>query len=545
MKKVLRLIAAVATVAFMYSCEDPVDTDNVSVSSVPPRLASSTPPSGLIKIETAFDIKGFWTDGPLSPLASGSIQLLNSSSVVLGTVEETLSGTSDSIVWAGADNGSAALAEGVYRIVFTATDNANGTVRDTTSFTIFASLYDANHAGIFIAGNFNGWSGDQASSGFELIADNTWERKDVMLDGGGWKLRNTTDWSDEDWGDGDCDGVMTSNQAAGGNANTLCASAGTYDITFNDATLVYTLVNKNPPAQRIDDLFLVGAFNDFTGNDDYQFNLDSSNHWSLEVILKPGDAFKFSEAADLRQRIWGDNEGDGVADLYGASIKLANDAQEGYYIISFVDNTFDYSVEFDRGLYPDNLFLVGGSSGAGWENTAAVQFEKRGDGIFRTYQYLEVDGGGFKFLPMRGSWSGDYGQAKNAAAGTITQDDEDNVTVPANGFYRIDVNFTTGTFTVVASSWGIIGDATAGGWDNDTDMTSSATKGSYTWTITTTFTDGQIKFRENDGWDINYGLGSAAGVLGFNSSNNIPITAGTRTVTITLNSDAGYTYTIN
>jgi hypothetical protein len=544
MKKVLRLIAAVATVAFMYSCEDPVDTDSIDVSSVPPRLASSTPSNNVLtKIETAFDVKGFWTDGPLSPLVSGSIQLLDSNNVVVGEISETLTGTSDSIVWAAADNGSAALTKGRYRLVFTATDDANGTVRDTTSFRIFASLYNANHAGIFIAGNFNGWAGDQASSGFDLIANNTWERKGVTLDGGGWKLRNTTDWSDVDWGDNDCDGVM--NVTSGGGPNTECWAAGTYDIKFNDATLTYTMVNQNPPAQRIDDLFLVGAFNDFTGNDDYNFNLDSSNHWSLEVILEPGDAFKFSEAADLRQRIWGDNENDGVADLYGATIKLANDAQEGYYIISFVDNTFNYTIEFDRGLYPENLYLVGGSSGAGWDNGAAVRFEKRGDGIFRTYQYLDVAGGGFKFLPMRGSWDGDYGQAKGAAAGTITQDDEDNVTVSADGFYRIDVNFVTGTFTVAASNWGIIGDATPGGWADDTNMTGTTTKGQYTWTITGTFTDGQFKVRENDSWDINYGLGSAAGSLGFNSSNNIPITAGTRTVTITLNSEAGYTYTIN
>ena len=72
------------------------------------------------------------------------------------------------------------------------------------------------------------------------------------------------------------------------------------------------------------------------------------------------------------------------------------------------------------------------------------------------------------------------------------------------------------------TTWGIIGDATANGWDSDQDMTWNEEK--HCWCATITLTDGTIKFRANDGWDINFG-GNPENLNA--GGDNIPVTAGT------------------
>ena len=53
------------------------------------------------------------------------------------------------------------------------------------------------------------------------------------------------------------------------------------------------------------------------------------------------------------------------------------------------------------------------------------------------------------------------------------------------------------------NSLGVIGDATSTGWDADTDMQFNTEKQRFY--VDVTLADGTIKFRANDGWDINLG----------------------------------------
>ena len=77
--------------------------------------------------------------------------------------------------------------------------------------------------------------------------------------------------------------------------------------------------------------------------------------------------------------------------------------------------------------------------------------------------------------------------------------------------------------------WGIIGSATPGGWDNDTNMTWDATKKVFTLTLDLK-SSGAFKFRANDGWDINLGGNLNALTAG---GDNLTITAnGNYTVTL-------------
>lgn len=79
-----------------------------------------------------------------------------------------------------------------------------------------------------------------------------------------------------------------------------------------------------------------------------------------------------------------------------------------------------------------------------------------------------------------------------------------------------------------AQSVGIIGSATPTGWDSDTDMT---TTDNITYTITMTFTTGEVKFRQDDAWAINWGASTFPTGTGVQNGPNIPVPAGTYDVT--------------
>lgn len=83
---------------------------------------------------------------------------------------------------------------------------------------------------------------------------------------------------------------------------------------------------------------------------------------------------------------------------------------------------------------------------------------------------------------------------------------------------------------------GIIGSATPGGWDADTDMTQDPADTSL-WTINIDLTDGEVKFRANDAWDINWGSEDFPSGVGTQGGPNIPVYAGNYDVTF--NSETG------
>lgn len=88
----------------------------------------------------------------------------------------------------------------------------------------------------------------------------------------------------------------------------------------------------------------------------------------------------------------------------------------------------------------------------------------------------------------------------------------------------------TGLYAQVTSV-GIIGPATPiGDWDTDVDMVQSPTD-TAVWTLTTTLSVGELKFRANDGWDINWGSMDFPTGIGDQGGDNIPVFAGDYIIT--------------
>lgn len=108
-----------------------------------------------------------------------------------------------------------------------------------------------------------------------------------------------------------------------------------------------------------------------------------------------------------------------------------------------------------------------------------------------------------------------------------------NLSVASAGFYFIKANLNDMSYSVVATNWGLIGAATAGGWDTSTAMTYNQADNS--WNVTTNLTAGEFKFRANDGWEIN--VGGTTDHLTQNGSNLSVSAAGNYTVKLYLIND--------
>ncbi|MDP4240750.1 MAG: SusE domain-containing protein [Bacteroidota bacterium] len=109
------------------------------------------------------------------------------------------------------------------------------------------------------------------------------------------------------------------------------------------------------------------------------------------------------------------------------------------------------------------------------------------------------------------------------------------ITLTNSGWYRLTVDTKKLTLVMDPYMIGLVGSATPNGWGSpDQKMDYDAKTG--TWYITTTLTDGQIKFRLNDGWAWNLGPATAGGPVSnlVHNGQNIDVTAGNYTIRLTI-----------
>jgi len=141
------------------------------------------------------------------------------------------------------------------------------------------------------------------------------------------------------------------------------------------------------------------------------------------------------------------------------------------------------------------------------------------------YVYMANGTNQWKFA-SKPNWDGpNYGTG--AAAGTLDASGG-NMSSPA-GYYKLNADAAAMTYTAVATSWGVIGDASPLGWNDETALTYYPA--SRTWTGGMHLTAASIKFRANHSWDYNYGSTAANNTLDAGGSN----------IAITLESDYFFT----
>ncbi|MBD5369177.1 MAG: SusF/SusE family outer membrane protein [Bacteroides sp.] len=197
--------------------------------------------------------------------------------------------------------------------------------------------------------------------------------------------------------------------------------------------------------------------------------------------------------------------------------------------------SFQYQVGFPQ------LYTPGESNG--WNASASQILTTQNYTDYTGYLYLTGD---FKFNPDTG-WDGrDFGcnnpfeYAGSPLVGEGIADGGNNINVAQAGVYFVTLNYPTrATVLTMIDTYGLIGDATEGGWDNSTPLTMTSPlvysadvklKGS-----------GEFKFRANNGWDIN--LGGNLSVLTAGGDNIATPGEGTYTVTLDL-SQVPYSATV-
>ena len=94
--------------------------------------------------------------------------------------------------------------------------------------------------------------------------------------------------------------------------------------------------------------------------------------------------------------------------------------------------------------------------------------------------------------------------------------------------------------TWACNTWGLIGDATSGGWSDDTKM--EFDKDTRLWTVITSMTAKEFKFRANSDWTINYGGDGTENGLARNGDNIKVPAESAYIITLDLTNAGRYTY---
>jgi len=227
-----------------------------------------------------------------------------------------------------------------------------------------------------------------------------------------------------------------------------------------------------------------------------------------------------------------------VSNLTGLTVNTV------YHVRSFATNSagtaYGADVQFSTLADITKLWLVGDYNS--WDNSDNAKFilsTLTSNGNAEGYAFLKK--GGLKLVTDH-SWSnpatfGDGGAGKLTNPGG-------NISVAADGYYLIKANIGTMTYSLTLTTWGIIGDATAGGWGTQTNMNYNAT--SNVFTLGAHLAAGKFfKFRGTSDWAINYGSTAGNATLNLDGS-NIPVTMeADYAITLDLSRPNAYTYTAN
>lgn len=205
------------------------------------------------------------------------------------------------------------------------------------------------------------------------------------------------------------------------------------------------------------------------------------------------------------------------------------------------------------------LFIVGDATQGGWNNPVPVPSQELSKIDETTWGGIFQLNGGKQYLllPVNGDWGNKYSVGNNSVAGLSSGGDfgfnlNDNFPGPStSGLYKIIVDFQNGKFTVtpytsvLPDNLFIVGDATAGGWNNPVPVPSQQLTrlNSVVWQITLPLTGGKeyLLLPVNGDWSHKFAVANksvaglwSGGAFGYDLNDNFPAppTSGTYTITV-------------
>ena len=260
--------------------------------------------------------------------------------------------------------------------------------------------------------------------------------------------------------------------------------------------------------------FVVGTNNSWDNSDAAPYIISSPDDPASEGYVYFSAAGEFKLTTD---HSWTDpytfgDGGSGTLANPGGNIVIP---AAGYYKIIANIQTMTYSIaKTDWGV-------IGDATPNGWTDETALTFNPAAN-VWQGVMHLTS--GQFKFRANH-TWDYNYGST-TADANLDAGGSNINVTVESDYIFELNLS-TPRQYTYTAYRWGVIGDATPGGWTDDTNMTWDPAN--HVFTVTLNLTAGSFKFRANDDWGVNYGGTLAALTAG---GDNMPITTpGNYTIT--------------
>ena len=253
----------------------------------------------------------------------------------------------------------------------------------------------------------------------------------------------------------------------------------------------------------------------YTLDEDYQRLFLADNHLSEEII--------FPIAFDgVRTRTWG-----GTTFIIRAGIGGNMDPQEsgvnsGWGGVrttpQLVDKFGDIggivsaATEGNTVRYP-KIYTPGSFQDFDFSDTNNALSSVNSDRIYEGYKYFP-EAGEFLITQIPSASAPKFGD--NDADGVLDPNGS-NINIDQEGLYFIQVDLNDNSYSITKTDFGIVGDATPGGWDVDTPMEWS--EENQALVVNVALGPGEFKFRANADWAINYGDTGADGVLDFDGDN--------------------------
>ncbi|MBO7578141.1 MAG: DUF5115 domain-containing protein [Prevotella sp.] len=309
----------------------------------------------------------------------------------------------------------------------------------------------------------------------------------------------------------------------------FCVPAGNrlIKVTINMMDYTYQI----EPLNIADNYYLIGGPGEWNSSKDMKFS-----HSDKSVFDDPVFTYTFASTGGEMWFAFGDDEamdavGEGnwtklfgttgaSEDLSGTFDRRYNldgdhsfhvDGAAKFYKISINMMTYTYEItalNFEEYIYvPGNAQKYNTSAAGmpdyGWTpELAPALYSANSDGKYEGYAYMDGD---FKFTKQR-NWNAEYNYESFTSYDPIFSIGEGtNINCSEPGYYRLVADVANGSLTATKLTWGLVGPATAGGWDAAAYTVMSYNMADDCWEITTDLNADEFKFTTNGSWDINLG----------------------------------------
>ena len=235
----------------------------------------------------------------------------------------------------------------------------------------------------------------------------------------------------------------------------------------------------------------------FAFGDDEAIDAVGEGVWN-KLFGTKGDSKDLSGSFDRRYNLDGDHS-------------FCVDGSARYYRFSV--NMMDYTYEITPLNFAEFIYVPGnaqkyntaapGMPEWGWTPELAPALRSASfNGVYEGFAYMDGD---FKFTKER-NWNAEYNYNDFSSYSSMFKlGDGSNINCTEPGYYKLVADVANGSLTATKLTWGLVGPATAGGWDAPSYTVMRYNMVEDCWEITTQLNADKFKFTTNGSWDINLG----------------------------------------